>query len=300
MIRYRIILFILLCGNTGFSQEKRTDSLLIHFEFNRSAITPQAAVTLDSLLQSIAPARLLQIQLYGHCDFIGSHAYNDALSLQRVQATKEWLTGKGIDAAAFTQAAGFGKRQPIDASATDIARAANRRVAILFEWQAVAPRVERPATPSIPTGPSIRLNDRGGATPDISKIIADPAIKAGSKLTLPNLYFEGGRHYLMPQSYPVLKGLLQAMQDMPQLAIEVQGHICCEENSIDGMDSDLLTRDLSVQRAKMIYQYLVENGIDESRLSYRGFGSSQKVFRNERTPEEQMKNRRVEIRIIRK
>ncbi len=90
------------------------------------------------------------------------------------------------------------------------------------------------------------------------------------------------------------------MLDNLQLAIEIQGHICCEENGIDGFDSDLRTRDLSVQRAKTVYNYLVENGIDEGRLSYRGFGSSQKVTRDESTLEQQMKNRRVEIKIIRK
>ena len=84
------------------------------------------------------------------------------------------------------------------------------------------------------------------------------------------------------------------MKENPKLKIEVQGHICCVYNG-DGDDLDTGERNLSVARAKAICDFLIKNGIDASRLSYRGFGSSKRlpnisIFDS--------KNRRVEILIL--
>ena len=135
---------------------------------------------------------------------------------------------------------------------------------------------------------------------NISDFVKDPATKTGDQLILRNLNFIGGRHVLMSYSLPLLTDLLQTMRDHPQLKIEVQGHICCERNGGDGYDYDTGTRDLSVQRAKFVCDYLIQNGIDPARLSYRGFGSSRKLYTDEINAEQQAANRRVEIKILNK
>jgi outer membrane protein OmpA-like peptidoglycan-associated protein len=294
MKHYGLILLMLMSSFTALSQEKTTDSLVIHFEYNRSAITPKSATTLDSFLQVVPSIRIKQVSLYGHCDFIGSHKYNDSLSLQRIQATRTYLAEKGVDISHFTQITAFGKRKPQDIASTDNARAINRRVEIVVTKQLIIQ--EAPAKVEIKAAEPARKAPQ----PAFSERIKDSAVKAGSKLIIPNLIFEGGRHFLQQQSYPALQDLLKAMQDNPNLVIEIQGHVCCQQNGRDGHDDDLRTNDLSVQRAKTIYDYLVDKGIAKRRMEYKGFGSSQKIFPQELTPEEITQNRRVEIKIIRK
>ena len=123
-------------------------------------------------------------------------------------------------------------------------------------------------------------------------------IEVGKSFVLENMNFYGGRHVLLPKSNKTLKLLLNTLKANPALEIEIQGHICCERTG-DGMDIDTHTLDLSVNRAKAIYDYLVKSGIDPSRLSYRGFGSSRKLVL-EFTEADRTTNRRVEVKVLKK
>jgi outer membrane protein OmpA-like peptidoglycan-associated protein len=70
------------------------------------------------------------------------------------------------------------------------------------------------------------------------------------------------------------------------------------QEGLDGRDADNGSADLSVQRAKFVYDFLVDKGIKKSRMSYKGFGASNKLYPLERTERERTLNRRVEIRVI--
>ena len=105
---------------------------------------------------------------------------------------------------------------------------------------------------------------------------------------------------MLPQSQPILDELYRVMADNPTLVIEIQGHVCCTPDNEDGLDIDLHTYDLSVQRAKAIYGYLVQRGIADERLSYKGFGGSKKLYRFENDEFERQENRRVELKIIKR
>lgn len=283
-------LFLFLCYGTARSQQT-TDTLLIHFDYNQSLVTPRSAAILDSFLQTNPAAVITQVSLTGHCDFIGSHAYNDSLSQQRVLSTKTYLVSKGLSPTLFSHEAGLGKRAPLLLATTDEARTINRRVAIVVSKQ--APEVK--ATPP-PREEPLASNNK----PTLSDIIKDTATKAGSTLVLPDLNFEPGRHFLLSGSYAVLRELYRVMKDNPTLQIEIHGHICCLSGGVDGPDVDTGAPDLSVQRAKAIYTYLLTAGIAANRMQYKGFGSSKKLYPEERSPLEQTKNRRVEIKIVSK
>ena len=83
------------------------------------------------------------------------------------------------------------------------------------------------------------------------------------------------------------------MQENPKLKIKIEGHVCC-------LPDNYTYYSLSENRARAVLDYLLDNGIDLSRMQYEGFGSSRKAVKPERTPEDQQKNRRVEIRILEK
>jgi outer membrane protein OmpA-like peptidoglycan-associated protein len=66
------------------------------------------------------------------------------------------------------------------------------------------------------------------------------------------------------------------------------------------MDLDTNTLELSLNRAKAVYQYLADNGIDAARLSYKGFGHKHPLVYPEDTEEKRTTNRRVELKITKR
>lgn len=266
------------------------DTLIVHFEFNKYNLLPQAKQSIDSFFSNLLQRGYIQgIALSGHCDSIGNNNYNDSLSLSRVNTVKAYLYEKGSTDRMLNGLIGWGKRYPAFDNNTDENRAFNRRVEIVIKSK-LKPGITAPARPT--RNVQVQKN--------ISDFIKDPATKTGDQLILRNLNFIGGRHALMSYSLPLLTELLQTMREHPKLKIEVQGHICCERNGGDGYDYDTGTRDLSLQRAKFVCDYLIQNGIDPARLSYRGFGSSRKLYVDEINEEQQTANRRVEIKILSK
>lgn len=130
--------------------------------------------------------------------------------------------------------------------------------------------------------------------------IKDKSTKEGEHIVLRHINFYGGRHAFLPQSYPALDDLLETMQKVPTLQIEIQGHICCQEGEGDQIDFDSGEPVLSVTRAKAVYDFLLENGIDKKRMSYKGLAHKFPIIAKEANEEEATVNRRVEIKIIKK
>jgi flagellar motor protein MotB len=50
----------------------------------------------------------------------------------------------------------------------------------------------------------------------------------------------------------------------------IQGHVCCTQNSRDANDRKTKKRNLSVARAKFVYDYLVKKGVNPKRMKYVG------------------------------
>ncbi len=280
------LILVMVCS-TCISVAQRTDTLVIHFDFDKSVITTSAASTLDNYFSTKSIPGITRIELYGHCDHVGDHEYNDALSLRRVEQTKSYLLEKGISENLIVRNDGFGKHRPLNDNTTPSERLMNRRVELVIHRQATdTPQVEQQFPPEKKPEPTL------------TDIIRDTTSRGN--IILKNLQFQPGRHFLLPQSTPVLDELYQVLVDNPTLEIEIQGHVCCTPDNVDGLDIDLNTLDLSYQRAKTIYNHLVERKINPQRLSYKGFGGSRKLYQLERDEFERQENRRVELKIIRR
>ncbi len=272
----------------GFASYAQQEKFTVNFDFDKYEITQVSKSKLDSFLR-ISPSTIQKINLYGHCDFIGNNIYNDELSLKRVDAVKKYLI-QNIPDNVFDTEKGFGKRQPLNQNSNDEERFLNRRVEIIIERkpeEKVVVQVEKKDT--------MRNLEQS-----LTEKIKDTTTKTGTNIVLKNMNFVGGRHILLPQSIPVLSELLTALKDNPTIEIEIQGHICCTAGREDGLDFGTNTYNLSVNRALAVYEYLVENGIDKKRLSYRGFGHSRPLEYPEDTEEKRTTNRRVEIKIVKK
>jgi len=283
------------------------DTLYVHFEFDKSVLSEKGKQSIDSFFSKVMLAGFIKnINLTGHCDSLGNDDYNDSLSVMRVFAIKEYLYTKGATDRLITEQRGYGKRRPLYENSSDENRLLNRRVEIILKS---IPKVRTAAAPAPePVKQTQTVAKKTAPKPPpppkqfdkIYDFVRDVDTKEGDSIVLKNLNFIGGRHYPIQSSFSTLEELLQVMRDVPSLNIEIQGHICCEVNGGDGIDTDTNTRDLSIQRAKFVYDYLKGNGVGVDRMMYTGFGSSRKLFVQELNEAQQLANRRVEIKIIRK
>ncbi len=99
--------------------------------------------------------------------------------------------------------------------------------------------------------------------------------------------FETGRSDIKPESQPIIDQLSTMLKQNPTLKISIEGHT-------DNVGSDIANQQLSESRAKSVMNALVSNGIEVSRLKYKGWGQSKPIADNN-TEEGRAKNRRVEI-----
>ena len=297
-----------------------SDSLLIHFDHNSSRLRTRDKTVIDRALSRHAPPlALIKIDLSGHCDSVGGDKYNDRLSERRILSAQNYLRSRAIPDVLFGVMEGFGKRRPLNDNGDKDKRSLNRRVRIVLYFASARPSTPPPETPPSVTG---RLNptdpadgsssplhpsdDPAAPSPSYPRTAPSPSptlreffrdsAQTGKSFVLRNLNFEAGRHVLLPYSDTVLKDLLQIMLDSPSLKIQIRGHVCCIAPVLDGLDSDTRTEDLSVRRARFVYDYLIQGGVRASRMSYRGFGASQKLYPQERNEQEEEWNRRVEIK----
>jgi outer membrane protein OmpA-like peptidoglycan-associated protein len=269
-MRLKLSILLILTCPCLFGQ----DSLSILFDFDRAELKPAAKTQLDSFLATKNQMRSsLLFYIKGYCDSRGTTQYNNALSYRRAFMVKRHLIAKGFAAEAIVQVEGYGENEPLNENRDEAERRLNRRV------------IMRVATP-VEAG-------------NLRAKIADSTTRKGTQIVLHNINFVGGSHRFLPSSFPVLRELLDALRYYPNLAIEIQGHICCiPELDQDGVDIETGGENLSEERAKAVFDYLVNNGIDRSRLSFKGFGHSLPLYPYpEKSEEERIANRRVEIRI---
>ena len=115
-------------------------------------------------------------------------------------------------------------------------------------------------------------------------------LKEGETLRIENLYFLADSSNFTPESVPVLEDVYNFLKQNPKVVVEIGGHT----NSIP--PHSYCDR-LSTARAKAVADYLINKGIEPSRVKYKGYGKRKPVANND-TPEGRKKNQRVEIKIL--
>jgi outer membrane protein OmpA-like peptidoglycan-associated protein len=83
--------------------------------------------------------------------------------------------------------------------------------------------------------------------------------------------------------------LVALLNKNPKLTIEISGHT-------DNQGSKTYNQNLSQNRSKSVYDYLVNKGISASRLTYKGYGDTMPISENN-TEEGRALNRRTEFKV---
>ncbi|MEZ4980861.1 MAG: OmpA family protein [Saprospiraceae bacterium] len=93
----------------------------------------------------------------------------------------------------------------------------------------------------------------------------------GQTLILEGLNFHPGQAKLIPEAIPEAYKLFLFLANNPLVKIEIHGHVWGQYQS-ENESKRKQALDLSEERAKNIYDYLIFKGIDKNRLSFKGFG----------------------------
>ena len=112
-------------------------------------------------------------------------------------------------------------------------------------------------------------------------------LETDGKIISYGITFDTGKATIKPESMGEINRIKGLMDEDESINFEVQGHC-------DNTGSAATNQTLSEQRAEAIVDKLVELGIDESRLTFVGKGSSEPIADN-KTEEGRAKNRRVEF-----
>ena len=103
----------------------------VSFDTGRSDIKPNLRPILDQFATGLSNQPNTEIRIVGHTDNTGPDSVNDPLSVQRAQATRQYLASRGVDPSRVV-IAGRGERDPIADNSTEAGRAQNRRVEIFL------------------------------------------------------------------------------------------------------------------------------------------------------------------------
>lgn len=111
---------------------------------------------------------------------------------------------------------------------------------------------------------------------------------------LDRVLFDSGKAILRRSASPVLDKVAQVLQEVPQQPVGIEGHTDNVPIKHSGWADN---HALSLARAEAVVDYLVQKGIDRSRLTAVGFGEQRPLASND-TASGRQQNRRVELVIL--
>lgn len=313
-------------------------TITIHFDFGKDALTPASTDSLLLLIRDEQKKEDHWIDIVAHTDSIGTEKANNALALRRSKAVADFLQKQNWPAAQIRKtAAGEAKplqyndtEEGRQANRRATITLLKRRVLTTIQGKIqhdstgqalvadvhILAREWRDSLQSdssgkfqytLPAGEVVRIDIRRPghffssemvkAMPGLAPLeIRIKPIVSGAIADIQNLYFVGDQAILLPKSVPELQVLYQFMTMNPTIVVEIAGHV----NLPWQPPVDTTTRhfNLSMRRAKLVYDELIQKGVFPHRLTYKGYGNWEMRFPNATTARQQALNRRVEIRIL--
>ena len=115
-------------------------------------------------------------------------------------------------------------------------------------------------------------------------------IKRGLAATLNNIFFDVDKYEIKEKSKTELNKTAKFLETNPEVRIEISGHT-------DNSGSATHNLELSLNRAKAVYDFLLDQGINSKRLEYQGYGANAPIAPNDSESNRQL-NRRIEFRVL--
>lgn len=271
----RICVILLLFPFLGVSQKQYE----VFFDFNKNVPNQVELTKLNQWIKENKSAEI--VKFLGYCDSVDDSKYNKDLAMRRINGVLDLLKKNAIMISDKVELKPFGKDFKFSKKQEE-----NRKVIFFYnlkEEKEIVTKEEKPIS---------SFDNQALIEKETSELATKfKKAKKGDLIRINNINFHFNSEKLMEQSEPLLLELLQILYDNPKLRIAIHGHICCNPN---GMDTKL-----SYRRALVIFKYLAKYEIEVNRLSYKGFGSNDPIYKvPERNESERKANRRVEILIV--
>ena len=264
----RILLFSLFAFSFSFLQGQFNVEHSVFFDTDQYALSKTEEIRLQQFLVEVEKEGVIQIEIFGYCDDRGGTNYNLTLSQNRANQIKEVFKSSSFFPEKISTVDGKGELllTIIDEEDPSIIRALNRRVDIVVSY------------PEKQT---------------ITQKVIDLDNKVEEAFALDNVLFITGYSYLTRRSKKVLDNIAETIKK-ETFSFVIQGHVCCTDGTVDAVDKKTNQRNLSVARAKYVYDFFIEKGINRTRMSYEGLAHRFPLGGSED------KDRRVEIKVVSK
>jgi OOP family OmpA-OmpF porin len=162
-------------------------------------------------------------------------------------------------------------------------------------------KVDSTALPATSTTKTMGVNLPNGQKLDLAegtfnykfaKYLTDSSAKVNQSFTFDNLNFESNTPNLVVGSDKTIQDLAKIMAAYPRVQVKLTAYT-------DNTGDSLQNRRLSLKRAFVVKNLLMANGIKDLRIDFTGKGSSNPVASNA-TEEGKAKNRRIEVKVVKK
>ena len=257
MKRFFLILYLFFCAFSFCQEEEEVHS--IFFEFDKYLLKDEQANAVVHFLSKIDTARIASIQIFGYCDDRGKDAYNFQLSTQRATTVKNKLIEKGIKSKIIITLEGKGRIMLDEDMQLNVpeARSKNRRVDVVINFKPIV--IENLKIPGV-----------------YSSITIDRIV--GDRIYLDQVFFERGSSELTYQAKKELDRIAAELNKFKTIHFEIQGHVCCTPTfQKEAIDRDTKKRELSINRAKRVYNYFLMKRISKTRMTFKGYGNTQSL-----------------------
>ena len=115
-------------------------------------------------------------------------------------------------------------------------------------------------------------------------------IIVNKSIVLDNIYYDLDKSDIREDAAVELDKLIVILRDNPNISIELSSHT-------DDRASVEYNQNLSQRRAESAVSYILSKGIDDNRITARGYGESQLIILNAETEDEHQINRRTEFKV---
>ena len=233
---------------------------VVYFETDKYIVPETEKNRILLFIQNLDVGKIKRISIYGFCDDRGSDNYNLILSQNRANAIKKVFSTGGISENLISNVDGKGEvlLKIVDSEDLNIIRGLNRKVEVNVEY-------------NIPKKETSKLDEVKEIIDNRKKpITLESNLLVGDKIVLDKILFRTGYSYVLKESIPVLEKTARILREKNTLYFTIQGHVCCTANGRDAIDRGTGRRNLSLARARYIYEYLMKNGVARKRMKYVG------------------------------
>ncbi|WP_369999213.1 OmpA family protein [Winogradskyella sp.] len=247
-----LLVFICLSIQFAFAQKELKHQ--VYFLTDQYEIPETEESRLLLFLSEIENMDIQKISIYGFCDDRGSDSYNLVLSQQRADAIKEVFSNNEFDESVITNVDGKGEILLNVVNDKDLykVRGLNRKVEIIVQpYDPPRVKVEQPKK-------------------ETTEELLSGELKEGDKIQLENILFRTGYSYLTKESKAKLDDIADILVKRTDIYFNIEGHVCCTHGARDAIDRKTKKRNLSLARAKTVYDYLADKGVKRYRMKFVG------------------------------